>query len=117
MKYFDKYKFYIREDKDGAPKEVIAVSTYAGKYVRGVAKTNPLDEFDYKTGKELAAARCNLKVAEKRLKRSSTKLREAEQQLIEAKRFAEKMRHYYEDSVNELAEASNYVADLEGELE
>lgn len=58
----EKYKFYIAKNK------VIAVSTYAGKTVRGVAVCADSDTFDLEKGKRLAAARCNAKVAEKRLK-------------------------------------------------
>jgi len=42
-----------------------------GKPVRGVAKCAPNDEFDINKGKELAAARCNLKVAQKRVKKAN----------------------------------------------
>ena len=58
----ERYKFYIAKNK------VIAVSTYAGKTVRGVAVCADSDTFDIEKGKRLAAARCNVKIAEKRLK-------------------------------------------------
>lgn len=63
-----KYQFYINGNK------VIAVSSYEGRRVRGVAKCNPIDEFDLEKGKRLAAARCNAKVAERRLKRANNEL-------------------------------------------
>lgn len=56
----DKYHFYTSKNK------VIAVSTYAGRPVRGIAKCNPNDVFDLEKGKALAAARCNERVARKR---------------------------------------------------
>ena len=67
MKTLDmtKYSFYT----DGKTK-VVAVSTYAGKVVRGVAKCDANDTFSLKKGKELAAARCNEKIAKKRLARA-----------------------------------------------
>ena len=74
----EKYKFIILE-KD---RKVIALSTYAGRTVRGVAVCAENDTFDVQKGKELAAARCALKVAQKRLNRAndayelSSKIRE-----------------------------------------
>lgn len=50
---------------------VIALSHYAGRTVRGVAKCSPEDEFDVEFGKKLAAARCDLKIAEKRCSRAA----------------------------------------------
>lgn len=109
-----KYKFYVPTNKDGSPKgEVIAVSTYAGRYVRGVAKLNPLDEFDIEAGKKLAAARCNAKIAQKRAKRAQKKILEATQQRQEAERFYQKMLCYYSDATSEWAEAVNRVDDFE----
>lgn len=61
----DKYKFYV----NGKNKKVIAVSSYMGKPVRGVAKCNDADTFNLAKGKRLAAARCNLKIALKRQKK------------------------------------------------
>ena len=60
MKKEHRYKYYTN-NKD----VVVAVSSYAGKTVRGVAKCDPRDTFDIEKGKELAAARCNEKIAYK----------------------------------------------------
>lgn len=61
---------------DGKGK-VVVVSTYAGKNVRGVAKCHPSDAFDNKKGVEIAQARCDLKIAEKRVRRAKEKYNEA----------------------------------------
>ena len=61
LQMFTNYRYFIAGNK------VIAVSTYAGKTVRGIAICSPEDKFDIEFGKKLAAARCNEKVAEKRL--------------------------------------------------
>ena len=53
----DKYRFYDAGNK------IIAVSTYAGKQVRGVAICHPDDKFDIETGKKIAAARCNFRIS------------------------------------------------------
>lgn len=60
----EKYHFIKTRNK------IIAMSTFAGKTVKGVAKLNPKDEYDEEFGKRLAAARCNLKIAQKRCKRA-----------------------------------------------
>ena len=57
---------------DGHSK-VIAVSSFAGQTVRGVAKCAPNDEFDLEYGKRLAAARCVVKIASKRMNRAAGK--------------------------------------------
>jgi len=63
----DVYKYVI------TPNKVIAISTYCGRTVRGVAKCHPNDVFDEEIGKQLAAARCGKKIAEKRYKRARDK--------------------------------------------
>lgn len=94
-----KYHFYFPQGK------VIAVSTYAGKTVKGIAKCDPRDEFDLETGKKLAAARCNAKIAAKRKARANKKLIEARMRLTEAQKYYDKMNEYVKDSANELTEA------------
>ena len=65
MRKFE-YKYKIDEDK----RTVVALSTFAGKTVAGVAHCAPTDEFNVETGKKIAAARCSVKIAEKRMKRA-----------------------------------------------
>ena len=71
------YKIYHHDN------EVIAVSTFAKRMVRGVAKCDPRDEFDHKKGEALAIARCDLKVAEKRMKRADEKVKFYKEYLTE----------------------------------
>lgn len=63
----DRYKFHI----DPEAKVVVAISTYAGKTCRGIARCSENDTFDVEYGKRLAAARCNAVVSTKRLARAS----------------------------------------------
>lgn len=100
------YKYYQHNN------EVIAVSTFAGKEIKGVAKCNPEDEFDLETGKKIAAARCNLKAAQKRLKRANEKWSKAYIDLFEANRRFEKMKQYYMDAVDALDEATVELAKM-----
>ena len=108
----ERYTYYIAENQ----RQVIAVSSYAGRIVRAVAKCDPRDEFSIETGKKLAAARCNLKVAAKRAKRAASKLQEA----ISACRAADAHRHdmmeYSIDADKALAQANAELADIESEL-
>lgn len=103
-----KYKFYVTPDH-----KTIAISTYAGKTVRGVAKTDPRDTYDPEIGKELAAARCALKVAKKRKARADKMVSKAYAEMNKAYRMVEKMKTYQEDAVNELADATVRVTKLE----
>ena len=88
----DKYKFYKRGN------DIIAVSTYAGKTVKAYAKCDPRDSYDEQAGKELAAARCNAKIADKREARARRKVMEAQAQLDAARQHYEQMAQYLEDS-------------------
>ena len=113
MKYFpiNKYKFYFNDSG-----KVVATSTYGGRTVRGVAKCSPEDNFDIIIGKELAAARCNLKVAEKRFNRAVNKNNEARVAFYEASAHYQEMSRYVDDSVRALQEARDRVKNLEKTL-
>ena len=85
-----------------APNKVIAVSSFAGQTVRGVAKCNPADEFDSEKGAALAAARCGVKIAEKRVKRAYSKVDEAKA-IVDA-------------AITHLSEMMKYQSDAEASL-
>lgn len=88
------YKFYIKKLADGRIK-TIAVSTYAGRTVRGSAICDSSDTYNKETGQKIAAARCGAKVAQKRLKRATQKQQEAKTALRQAKKYYDKMTDYY----------------------
>jgi hypothetical protein len=106
----DKYKIFSTENK------VIAVSTYAGRSVRGTAKCDPRDLFDFEKGKELAAARCNVKVAQKRLQRAVQKQAEAIEEYTKATATLDKVANYVYDSQMELVKAEDAVKNLLTEM-
>ena len=78
---------------------------YAGKTVRGIAKCSPNDEFSKEKGEELAVARCDAKIAEKRLKRAMAKVDEAHQLLELATDYVNEMNSYLVDSEKAYNEA------------
>ena len=90
------------------PNKVIAVSSFAGQTVRGVAKCNPADKFDAEKGAALAAARCGLKIAQKRVKRAYAKVDEAKAAVDAAVAHLSEMMKYEAD-----AEATLNVAQFE----
>lgn len=106
----EKYKFYTNGNK------VIAVSTYAGKTVRGVAKCDNRDEFDLEKGKKLAAARCALKIAKKRQFRAYRKHVEAVFNLDKAYEKVNEANSYLEDSDNALMEVHDYLRNILNEM-
>lgn len=102
----DKYRFYQTKNK------MIAVSTYAGKTVKGVAKCDPNDIFSVEKGKELAAARCALKIANKRLNRAIRKENEANDAFYQAQRHLDKMTTYASDAWDAKYDAEDYLAEV-----
>lgn len=99
----EKYRFYQNGNK------VIAVSTYGGKTVRGVAICHPDDTFNFELGKRLAAARCNEKIAIKRYARANKCLDEAIAEYEQANVHMHKMSDYRNDSFIAMNEASQAV--------
>ena len=106
-------KFEYKYKIDEAKRTVVAFSTFAGKVITGVAHCAPEDTFDVEIGKKIAAARCSVKIAEKRMKR-------AEACYSCAKECAEfwtveeaKMKHYKDDSVAAFEAAYDALTNIE----
>ena len=108
----DKYKYFIHQSKEHGSAQVTAVSTYAGHTVKGYAKCDPKDEFNQEQGMNLAAARCNLKVAHLRNKRAQRKYKEAQAKLAEAQSYLTKMANYAVDSRDAVKQAESEVQDI-----
>ena len=106
----EKYKYYTTNNK------VIAVSTYAGKTVRGVAKCDPRDTFDLEKGKVLAAKRCNEKVAKRRYARAQKRVKEAERDLWAAQKHYHKMLQYRADAHDAYGQAEKDVILYRGNI-
>ena len=103
---FDRYRYYTAGNK------IIAVSTYAGKTVRGITKCAEGDTFDMEKGKKLAAARCALKIANKRLNRAIRKENEANDAFYQAQRHLDKMTTYASDAWDAKYDAEDYLAEV-----
>lgn len=98
------------------PTKVIALSTYAGKTVRGVAKCHPNDEFNEEYGKQLAAARCNRKIAAKRYNRAFRKYKFMCNVLKEVEAEFKKSCDYLRDAAVAEHQAIQSVMDIRKEL-
>ena len=107
----DRYRYYKGKDN-----KIIAVSSYAGKPVRGTAKCDPRDEYNEESGKKLAALRCNLKVATKREARAKKMRQEAQKQLQAAQSRYDKMNKYFSDSYMKKKVAERDLIDFESTL-
>ena len=106
----EKYRFYQAGNK------IVAVSTYGGRTVRGVAICHPDDKFDMNLGKQLAAARCNEKVAAKRYARATQRYKAAEVAYREASEEIDRMSDYRNDAFIAMNEASQAVDALVAEV-
>lgn len=102
-----RYKFYTN-----GTNVVVCKSTFAKKVVAGVAKCNPSDQFSLEFGEKLAQARCDYKIAKKRL-------RYAKEQRFLTSKIAEKTRKeyvraqkYMEDAIRDLNDARTKVEEL-----
>lgn len=84
---------------------VVAITTYAGKTVKGHSKCHTDDTYDPEFGEKLAMARCNKKVAKKRAARAKKKFKEAMDTLAKAQKHANDMANYLSDSNKAVVDA------------
>lgn len=112
----EKYKFIILPEQ----KKVIALTSYAGKTVKGVAVCSEHDEFDVEVGKRLASARANVKVAMKRKARAEKKMEYFNKIIDDVEREYHELEAYFymaderwENAIDELAGVLNDVGALE----
>lgn len=87
--------------------KVIAVSSFGGRAVRGIAKCDPRDQFDFETGKEIAEARCNYKIAKKRLRFAEDQCDAIGECLRILENEYARSLSYYKDAQAKLVEAEN----------
>lgn len=92
------YKIIVHQNPNNLGTEVIAVSSYAGRPVRGKAICAPDDAFDEEKGIALAKARCDAKIAKKRAARARKCLQLARIKANEAEIYLDEMRDYFADA-------------------
>lgn len=100
------YKIYTHDN------EVIAVTSFARRPVRATAKCDPRDTFDVEFGKTLAIARCDVKVADKRLAAAKKRLDRANEAMALAKRELDAANKYFNLAQEEHVDAYKTVATL-----
>ena len=108
---FTNYKYVV------TPTKVIALSSYGGRTVRGIAKCHPGDTFNEEVGKALAAARCNEKVAAKRYARAQQKYEEMCKEYKEYLNKVQKTCNYLRDSYEAYKEAIKIVSEVRSGIE
>lgn len=99
----DKYRFIQNGNR------VIALSTYAGRTVRGIATCSSKDSFSLDKGKELAAARCAFKIASKRLARADSKVFEATIAMQKGNEYYDNMLDYQRNALINYYETRNML--------
>ena len=105
MKYpIEKYNIVIHQHPNYHTTEIIAMSTYAGKVVKGKAICHINDNYDESKGIKLAVARCAEKIARKRQARSAKLLKKAHDQLKLAQKYVADMTKYNADACAEVLE-------------
>lgn len=110
MKNFN-YRYIV------TPNKVIALSSYAGRPVRGIAKCHPNDTFDVEYGKKLAAARCNYKIAVKRHKAAQDKYYKLAAQLRELNTEFLRACDFLTDTAHKVDGAKKEVAEVRAEIQ
>lgn len=97
---------------------VIAESTFAKQPVRGVARCDIKggDVFDLEKGIGLAIARCDAKIAAKRLKTAKEKFVNANSKVEEAEKFMNKMKDYFNKSMGEYDACMDILAAVEDNM-
>jgi hypothetical protein len=117
MKYpISKYKIVKCTHPETKSPQIVAISTYAGKWVKGRATCHSDDTFNEEKGTELAVARCAHSVAKKRRAYAREKMNKAALHLLEAQKYYEKMNLYYADACAEVEEAATDVSAILAEM-
>ena len=106
-----RFKFIEHTRKDTGVKEVIALTHYCGETVKGIASCSPADTYDFEVGKKLAALRCNMKIADKRITKAYAEefevMKELDRLLAKRKKIQERTAYaaeQYEKAGEELGE-------------
>ena len=102
-----RYRFFT-DDKN----TTYVVTSYAGKPVRAKAKCNPGDGYNKAYGEDLALARVDVKVAEKRYANAQKKYNEAMEAAFRANKYLHDMEDYLNDAAYALDQAHDNLSDI-----
>ena len=91
---------------------MIAEQTFAGKKYRGKAVASTPDIFNYETGKDLAAAKCDVKICKARYKYAQERLQSAKSFYDWATEEYDRMLEYLDDATEEYFEASKRLNEI-----
>lgn len=108
---FNKYTFVTYKDKNDST-VTAALSSYAGKTVKGYAKLHPEDNYDEEIGRKLAAARCNEKVAKKRMKHAEKQVLRALKQVEAANKYLKEMELFHNDTMIQHFDATAEITEI-----
>lgn len=108
----EKYQIVVHQHPTKLTTEIIAISSYAGKAVRGKAICHSEDTYDEQKGIDLAIARCAAKIAEKRAARARKCYQVAQSKVLEAEAYLNKMQDYVTDAETEVASTGDAVHKL-----
>lgn len=99
----NRYRIF-RDEETG---KIVAVASFAGKAVRGIAKPNPTDVDNPALGEKLAILRCAKKINTKRVANAEKKLAMAKAELEAAQAHYDRMVQYCKDADAETVEIDN----------
>lgn len=105
------YKYIVHKNM------VVCESSFAKRKVRGIAKCDPdHDQFVEQDGKDLAKARCDVKVCKKRVQRALAKHQEAQEMMRAAKLREIEVKDYLDDAIADLLDAKKTLDAIETRL-
>ena len=107
-KSFRDYPYTFIHLKD----RILAISTYAGRTVKGTSKCSPDDSFNAELGETIAAARCNVKVAKRRMRAAERKYAEAVKCAAEAQAQANKIKRIMDETATALSFAESELNEV-----
>lgn len=107
-----RYEFVVNKEK----RTIVALTSFAGKTVSGIAKCHPSDSFNEEAGKALAKARADFKVAVKRSKYANKRLEIADNLFNHMLKERDFWLEYTVQSNKELHDASKLILKLKDEI-
>ena len=106
MELDSRYRVYRNEN------QIIVVTHYRGKPVRGIAKCSPKDKFNLDRGIQIAKCRCNLKLLRKKQKNDIEQYVELRRAYLDITDKLESIPQKLLTRVNEMEHIENLLSEL-----